>query len=172
MKYASIIRGINVSGKNKVIMKDLKTHLEKAGFTNVQTYIQSGNIVFESEETELNKVSDDIQTLLKTKHKVDAPVLTLSSEYLIKTVASNPFEKNDNPHQYITFLKEEVLNPEIPDLDFGDDQYAFGDKSVYIFCPNGAARTKLSNNFFENKLKVAATTRNIRTCKKLVDMLS
>ncbi|MEO7834356.1 MAG: DUF1697 domain-containing protein, partial [Ginsengibacter sp.] len=158
---------------------DLKALYEKLGFKNVSTYIQSGNVIFESNEkfsdTELAK---KIETAIDKKYDFEVVVIIRSGEEMKDTISSNPFlkEKNsDTKKLYVTFLseipaKENVEN--IGNIDFSPDRFIIFEKVVYIYVDNGYGETKISNNFFEKKLKVRATTRNWNTVNKLSDLAS
>lgn len=175
MKYAAILRGINVSGKNKVNMKELKSFLEKAGFKEVETYIQSGNIVFSEGPFASNntgEASTQIQQIIKSELNLDVPVIALTKVYLEQVVEANPYRKEDLNFQAITFLQSPPLSSDLPDLDYKNDVFTYGENCVYLFCPGGFGRTKLTNNFIELKTKVVATTRNMKTCLKLLDLLN
>lgn len=93
-----------------------------------------------------------------------------------KVMASNPFLKQkgtDIERLFVTFLADTPNKTEkdkIEKLDYSPDNFIMNGKEIYLYCPNGYGRTKLNNNFFENKLKVTATTRNWNTVNKLVEM--
>jgi uncharacterized protein (DUF1697 family) len=177
--FISILRGINVSGQKKILMSDLKVLYEKLGFKNVTTYIQSGNVIFKSNEkladTELAK---KIEKTIYQKYDFEVPLIIRSEEEMKKTISSNPFlkEKNsDAKRLYVTFLSEipDKENVEsITNIDFSPDKFIIIGKEIYLCVANGYGETKISNTFFEKKLKVKATTRNWNTVNKLSDMAS
>ncbi|MDQ2721365.1 MAG: DUF1697 domain-containing protein [Bacteroidota bacterium] len=175
--FVSILRGINVSGQKKMLMSDLKVLYEGLKFKDVITYIQSGNVIFKSEV----KISDielakKIELSILKKYGFNVPVIIRSVQELTKAISINPFlkEKNINLEKlHITFLseipkKENVEN--INALNFSPDQFIIIGKEVFLYCPGGYGETKLSNNFFEKKLKVNATTRNWKTVNKLLEL--
>ncbi len=170
----AILRGINVSGKNKIPMAELKALYEKAGFKNVATYIQSGNVVFSSSEKASKDLEEKIQQLVFKKWKYSVPVIVRSAEELQTVVDRNPFLKMkgiDLEKLHVTFLAE---NPTKENLDkikayiYSPDEFIIDGREVYLSCPGGYGNTKLSNTFFENKLKATATTRNLRTVNELL----
>ncbi len=169
--YISILRGINVSGQKKIKMADLKKLYEDLGFENVKTYIQSGNVVFEYKElthTELQKIIFDA---IQIHYGFEVANLILSPTAIETALKKNPFKDIDK--MYFTFLAETPTKENIEKLytySFEEEYYELIDKVVYFHCPNGAGRAKMSNNFFENKLKVMATSRNLNTTKKLLEM--
>jgi len=177
--FISILRGINVSGQKKILMADLKTLYEKLKFKEVTTYIQSGNVAFKGEEKWKDiKLAQKIEGAIFKKYNFQVPVIIRSKEELKKIISSNPFlkEKNiDTKKLHVTFLSEipAKTNVEsIEDIDFSPDIFILNGKEIYLHIPVSYGETKLSNNFFENKLKVKATTRNWNTVNKLLEMVS
>lgn len=177
--FISILRGINVSGQRKILMADLKTLYEKLKFKEVTTYIQSGNVVFKSEEKWKDfELAQKIESAIYKKYNFQVPVIIRSKEELKKIISSNPFlkEKNiDVKKLHVTFLSEipAKTNVEnIGDIDFYPDTFILNGKEIYLHIPVSYGETKLSNIFFENKLKVKATTRNWNTVNKLLEMTS
>lgn len=172
MKYIAILRGINVSGQKKILMKELIRYLESLGFTNVQTYIQSGNVIFESEQEEGLKLL--IENKIKTIYGFDVPVQVHEVEYFVHVLENNPFLVNnevDEKFLHVTFLgdaPDSKLVDVLEERDLGTDEFVINKREIYLYCPNGYGRTKLTNTFFERKLKVSATTRNWKTVTNLV----
>lgn len=168
-KYIILLRGINVSGKNKLPMQDLRNLLQELGYQNVQTYIQSGNIILESVKNKID-ISKEIKLEIKNKFGYEVPVIIRTIEEFTKEFDNYPFS-TENP-KIVAFvfldLKPEATNFEIKGIN--EDKFLINDKMVYIYCPTGFAKTKLSNNLFERKLKVTATTRNYNTTKKLFNL--
>jgi len=174
--YIALLRGINVSGKNKIKMVELKQLLINVGFSNVVTYIQSGNVVFSSEETNTSKIEKQIVTAIQGNFGFSIKTLVLEKMELINVFESNPFKENTNfdfKKICATFL-EKIPNEEgkakVFALADSDEQVVFKDKTAYLYCPNGFGRTKLTNNNIENKLKFSATSRNWNTVTKLVEL--
>ncbi|KAA0992388.1 DUF1697 domain-containing protein [Dyadobacter aurulentus] len=172
--YVAILRGINVSGHNLIKMPALVSLLEKEGFEDCKTYIQSGNVLFNTEKADEQKVSARIKTAIENAFGYDVPVIVLSLAALRSVLEQNPFLELQ--HEDITKLHATFLS-EIPDKEaFGKidgdkykpDEFILVGNTIYLFCPDGYGRTKLNNNFFENKLKVTATTRNWKTVVELV----
>lgn len=178
-RYIALLRGINVSGKNKLLMKDLKVLLDRWKYKSVQTYIQSGNIVFEREEKLPPKVlATDIHRLLEDTFGYDIPVMVFEQDYWVETVENNPFlesnEDLDIKYLHVTFLEEEPardLLPKVLEADTGTEQLRLAKDKLYLYYPDGYGRAKMTNNKIEIKLKVTATTRNWKTCKKLYEMV-
>jgi uncharacterized protein (DUF1697 family) len=174
--YVSILRGINVSGQKKIVMKDLKVLFEELNFKNVRTYIQSGNIIFEFAKINNKRLSELIGTKIFEKYKFNVPVLVLNVSELNRIMEKNPFVKEKGIKKeklHVTFLDKDprqTNKDDLKDVNFEPDKFSISGNAVYVYCPNGYGRTKLNNNFFENKLKVTATTRNWNTVNELFKM--
>jgi len=174
--YICLLRGINVSGQKKIKMADLKESLEKLNFKDVVTYIQSGNIVFKSEITSISELEKQIHDTILKDFGFDVPTLVKTPQQVSDAFEHNPFEKDatkDPKLFYVVFLKNKPQAENIAHLksyDYSPEAYVLKDKIIYFYAANGAGNAKMSNNFFENKLKVQATTRNWRTTLKLIEL--
>ncbi|MCF0057260.1 DUF1697 domain-containing protein [Dyadobacter sp. CY356] len=177
--YIAILRGINVSGHHMIKMAELKTMFETLPFENVRTYIQSGNIVFDASPGEERDFENLIHDVIQKTFSFSVPVIVLEEKELKDVRQHNPFltgRNEDVTKLHVTFLAA------IPNIDhieklketarFLPDEWILDGKVIYLFCPNGYGKTKLTNNFFENKLKVTATTRNWKTVNELISMTS
>jgi uncharacterized protein (DUF1697 family) len=108
--YIALLRGINVSGQKPVKMADLKSLFEDLNYKNVSTYIQSGNVLFESENSNTDLLSNEIADKIKQQYGWEVPVIVISSDYLKLVSENNPFinERNESLDRlYLTFLKNE-----------------------------------------------------------------
>lgn len=177
--FIALLRGINVSGKNLLKMVELKQLFIDIGSTEVVTYIQSGNIVFKVEETNRLKLEDQIYKAIKATFGYDIKVLVLTTNELSIAFNSNPFlnsQDEDITKLCVTFLSDSPNLEDVPKIEEikskSDDEFFIKDRLVYLKCPNGFGRTKLTNNLFERKLKVDATTRNWKTITKLIALSS
>ena len=176
MIYISMLRGINVSGKNMIKMDALKLMCDKLKFKNVKTYIQSGNIVFQYKESQIQVLEKKINVQLKKDFGFDIPVMIKEIDELNTVFNQNPFivkHQEDISKLHVTFLSEvpeKLKLDKIKEGNYGNDEYIVNGKTVYLFCPNGYGNTKLTNTFFENKCKVTATTRNWKTITELVNI--
>jgi len=174
--YISILRGINVSGQKKIQMTDLKMLYEDLKFKNVTTYIQSGNIIFEANKQRDEALAKKIENAINEKYHFHVPVIIRSIEEMKNTLVVNPLLKEPNiviEKLHVTFLEElpdKAKVDNIKDIDYSPDKFIIIGKEIFLYCPNGYGITKLSNNFFENKLRVNATTSNWKTLNKLVEM--
>ena len=176
--YIAILRGINVSGHKLVKMEALRTLMEDLKFKNIRTYIQSGNIVFQDKKTSVSTLEKKIATKIKESFDFEVPVMVKEEKEFIDVLNHNPFltkRKEDITKLHVTFLSEFPDNEyveKIKESVFSPDEFIIKEKNVYLFCPNGYGNTKLTNTFFENKLKVTATTRNWKTVTELVNIAS
>lgn len=173
--YIALLRGINVSGQKLIKMTDLKELFEVRGFQNVQTYIQSGNVIFSSKEKSSDKIKNIISNSIKQKFGFDVGILILTSDMIEYVLRNNPFikKKKEVDKLYVTFLAEQPSTDNIKKLnsiDYSPEEYILDGRVVYLHVPNGYGKAKLNNNFFENKLKVEATTRNWKTINKLWEL--
>ncbi len=174
--YVAMLRGINLGGKNTIKMTELVKTFESMGFQDVKTYIQSGNVVFKAESLNRIKLEAQIHSQISEDFGLDVPVLVLESMVLEEIRNENPFVERDDidlTKLHVTFLEIEpdkvkvaAINPE----KYLPDEFMVKGKTVYLHCPVAYGTTKLNNGFFENKLKVKATTRNWNTVNKLVEM--
>jgi uncharacterized protein (DUF1697 family) len=172
----SLLRSVNVLGKNIIKMPELALALEKAGFTNVRTYIQSGNIIFETPEESLDLLTGKIRDLIAKKFGLAVQVLVITPQELAEIVSKNPFTQRagiDLTKLHVTFLDRDA-DPEkaekLLSYNYPPDEIIIGHRAVYVHCPEGYGNTKYSNNFVEKKLAASATSRNWNTCLKLSEM--
>jgi len=175
-KYIVLLRGINVGGKNKLPMAELRTLLSENGYENVSTYIQSGNIFLNSTKT-VDKINVHIKQLLKQQLGYDIPVVTLTAEEIKTCYTENPFLKiEDNiKNLHVTFLntapeKGSIEHFTLNNNNNNNDAYSIEGRIIYLHTPDGYRNTKFTNGEFEKKLKVQATTRNWRTTTKLFEL--
>ncbi len=182
--YAALLRGVNVGGKGKVSMQDLRAVFESLGMRDVATYVQSGNVVFRTPKSDPNRLRKAIEEKILAELGMEVTVLIRSAGELGAVLRDNPFagRTSDDATTHLTFLAEKpsvsklAELADIPDAtrrSFGDDEFMVSGAeptAVYVFCPGGYGRTKLNNTFFEKRLGVSATTRNWRTVTKLAEM--
>lgn len=178
IKYIAILRGINVGGNRKILMTDLKALFENMGFQNVQTYIQSGNVLFQTMEISTASVETSIANEILKNFGFQIPVIILSSSNLKRAISINPFYKGidtDIDRLHLTFLKQEPLLENLQKIKtFQDekDDFKIVDRNAFIYCSGKYSDSKFNNKFFETKLKVTATTRNWKTVLKLSNLIS
>jgi uncharacterized protein (DUF1697 family) len=173
--YTSMLRGINVGGQKKVHMAELKSLYESLGFANVETYVQSGNVVFDSEEKDTEKLAKSIEGQIEKTFGFVVPVLVRSADDFRRVIENHPFKDEEPVRILVTFLYQHPEQSKLDDLSRYEDKvdkFAIGEQEIFLFCPGGYGRTKLSNTFFETKLGVVATTRNWKTVNTLYQMAS
>jgi len=175
IRQIALLRGINVSGKNKIKMEDLRKLFENIGFKNVSTYIQTGNVIFES--------SDDIQVNQKVIKKniknffeLDVEVIVFYENKLKKVLENNLFlnEKYDLKALYYCFLSTTPATNIIKELlvkaTLNEEIHLVNDV-LYLYYPNGMGKSKITNILIESKLKSYSTIRNHNTVVKLNDLI-
>jgi uncharacterized protein (DUF1697 family) len=172
--YVALLRGINLGARNKVAMPDLRALFGALGAQDVSTYVQSGNVVFKSPEgpAELRAAAEEH---IKRDLGLDVTVLLRTRTELAAIVADNPFARDEREPTtlHVTFLAEAPDAERARELDptaSDPDEFRIVGRDVYLHCPNGYGRSKLSNAFFERRLGVAATTRNWRTVTTLAEL--
>ncbi|MGS2760790.1 DUF1697 domain-containing protein [Sinomicrobium sp. M5D2P9] len=175
--YICMLRGINVSGKNIIKMAELKELFENLGFTEITTYVQSGNIVFnDSSGTDAvsleNRITDKLHTVFGYENITS---FIKTKKELMAIRKNNPYYKPETNTKalYFTFIREKPEADRVAGLDVfksSSESVSISDNCIYLYCPEGYGKTKLSNNLFENKLKLRATTRNWNTVNKLIEI--
>lgn len=172
--YIALLRGINVSGQKKIKMAELKESLEKNGFPQVRTYIQSGNMVFKSEVSSNAQLQNRLQEIILKDFGFKVPTLVMSGQALESIMNANPFSKEtEKKGLYFVLLKEPAdpgLVDEFNKISYENEDFHITDSCVYLNCKAGYGKAKLNNNLIEQKLKVEATTRNLKTVQKLIEM--
>ncbi len=171
--FISLLRGINVGGQKQIRIPELAKLYEDAGFTNVRTYVQSGNIIFDTSERDQSVLSEVIERRILKIYKFSVEAFIRTPKDFKQLSDNNPFLKarhEDPAKLHVTFLKSTPAKSQINKIEIPDgstDEYYIKEKEIYLFCPNGYGRTKLSNTFFEKKLDIPATTRNWNTINAL-----
>lgn len=172
--YIALLRGINVSGKNIIKMEVLKQVCTNIGLQNVQTYIQSGNIIFQSKEQNTEAISLQISQAIQEQLDLTVPVLTLDLDTFKSIVLSNPFTKEEELKQlYITFYNQPSLLMDVTTITAKkapEELLHITEVAIYLVANIGYRKTKITNTLIENKLKATATTRNYRTCLNLIEL--
>lgn len=168
--WIALLRGINVGGKHIVSMKELRALLEANGFTNVKTYIQSGNVILQSP----TKPEDEIGRLIEKKFGFRPHVFALSTEDFKKAAANNPYQTDQGKKVHFTFLDKE---PESVDYEFLDslkvesEAYKLIEKVFYLHAPEGIGRSKLMAKLAKAFPPIHMTARNLNTVNKLLGMI-
>lgn len=174
--YVAWLRGINLGGRNRLPMKQLRGLFEEEGCEDVRTYIQSGNVAFRCAPALARRIPELIEDSVTERFGLDVPVVLRSSSELAEAAANNPFltAGADERALYMMFLSEEPASDDVEELDPNrspGDAYVVRGREVYLHCPNGVARSKLTNDFFDRRLGTKSTSRNWRTIRKLLEMV-
>ena len=172
--YIALHRGINVSGHKKILMADLRLLLEKLGLQNLQTYIQSGNVVFSSSEKQQDLETTIHEAILK-KYGWEVPILVKTASEINSILDDCPFPQEKKEKSYFVLLQSVPSFSTISEtkkINYPNEEFVITNSCVYLFSELGAAKAKLSTNLFERKLKVKATARNYNTMVKLLSMAS
>ena len=170
MKYVAFLRAINVGGHAIIKMADLKKMFEAARLENVQTYIQSGNVIFEAEETDRQSLAEQIERQLEkaAEYKIELFVRTMQE---VQSIAKKcPFQAKDGEMVYVTFLNakpDKKSQQALLELKSDADDFAFQGREVYTLRRNHE-KSIFSNNLVEKRLKMPATSRNLTTISKIV----
>lgn len=170
MIYIVLLRGVNVSGKNKIIMKDfVKILIENSKLSTIKSYIQSGNFVVKSNINHSKELSDLFSEIIlkEYQYKIKAFVYTLDE--FKKIFTDYPFTPKGKV-DYITFLSKTPEQEQVNNINKGLDTLMLKNNIIYIQYATKYSDSKLNNNYFEKQLDFSATTRNIRTISKLIEI--
>lgn len=169
--FVALLRGINVGGRNKIPMPELKSLLASLGLEDVVTYIQSGNVVFRSPAADGQEVAARIERQIAEVFGVRATVLLRTPAELLEIADGNPFLEGDFSKLHVVLLGGRPAADAVAQLDPGrspPDEFSLRGREIYLHLPNGAGRSKLTVDYFERRLGVAATARNWNTLIKLL----
>jgi uncharacterized protein (DUF1697 family) len=174
VRSVALLRGINVGGKHSVPMKALAALFVKCGCSDVATYIQSGNVVFCSAgDAKLDPAM--LAARIEKTFGFEVPVILRTADELEAVIRRNPFPKADpdKERMHVSFLASEPTAAQIASLDPNrspGDTFKVVGREIYLLLPNGAGNSKLTNAYFDSKLKTTSTARNWRTVLKLLEM--
>jgi len=175
-KYIALLRGINVGGHKKIKMTELKILFQELSFSEVVSYIQSGNVIFMCNETNILKLEHQIEQAIEKAFGFQVPVMVLTNSKLQKIVSENPFkpfDEDDINKIYYVFLKDlpqkaavELFNK----TKYKNERFFIQRDYIYLKCLAGMGKAKLTTNIFEKRLGVNATARNHKTTLKLLEL--
>ena len=172
-RYIALLRGINLGGHKTIRMEALRACFEGLGCRKVRSYVQSGNVVFEGGEKDAARYVEEISKRILRDFGFAVPVLLRTSAELRRIIRQNPFLNQpeiDHSKLHVTFLSAAAPKSAADDLKVlaeTPEQFHIRGREIYLYCPNGYGRTKLSNNAIEKKLRLEATTRNWRSVQAL-----
>lgn len=172
--YILFLRGVMPTGKNKVPMAELKKILSEDGFIDVQTWIQSGNVVVKTALAR-EEIADTVSKLIEEKIGAQIPIIVLTHKELLMILKENPFDNNKYDSSRIFFSLynatiDALLKTQLQETDFHPEELRIGNQVAYMYIPGTYGRGKLSNTFFEKKAKIIATSRNANTLRKMIEM--
>ena len=170
----ALFRGINVGGNNKLRMADLSDLLAELGLRQVRTYIQSGNVVFQSDDQNLTDLSQQISRKVGDRYGFTPYVLLLDPQALTEAAAKNPFPAGEAEPKslHLFFLASIPTEPDLAALEsikIPTEQFKLMGKVFYLHAPDGVGRSKLAAKA-EKLLGVEVTARNWNTVVKLIAM--
>ncbi|GAM09466.1 hypothetical protein OR1_01745 [Geobacter sp. OR-1] len=169
--YVILLRGVMPTGRNRVPMAQLRTALIEAGLVGVRTYIQSGNVVAAA-SCDAATLEQLVHDTIREKIGAEIAVIVRTPEEFRRILAYNPFADADNSKLYFTLFQtppDPARLRELLAIDCGPDAIRVTDYALYTLYATRHSDSRFTNNFFESRLKVKATTRNFNTISKLVD---
>lgn len=177
--YISFLRSVNIAGHNLIKMTELSELFKKMGFSDVKTYIQSGNIIFSiSDDLTSSDLSDNLEKAILGRFSLQIHVMTRTTRELSEMFSNNPYLKEpdfDPSKSAVLFLHEEPSDAQIQkvkDINYPPDRFKIIGKEIFIYCPNGFGRTKIYTNFFEKKMGVIGTGRNWKTVTTVLNLIT
>lgn len=176
-RHAAFLRAINVGGNNMLPMKDLKAAFERAGAKNVVTYIQSGNVAFDAPKARASVIAETVVKAIVRSHGIASPIAVRSHAELAAVAAANPFLAEKSPPEttslYVAFLTRTPSAERVAALDPNrspPDRFVVRGGDIYLAYAKGAAKTKITNTWFDRVLDTVSTVRNWRTLLTMVEM--
>lgn len=172
--YIALLRGINVGGKNSLPMKDLAGMFQRAGCEDVQTFIQSGNVVFQCGKDLARNVPDLLEAAILKEKKIRVPVVVRGASAWKKIIEHNPYLKGTDPKWlHVGFLSGKPKAVDVKTLDperSAPDEFQVIGSEVYFKLPNGIGKSRLTSQYFDSKLHMVITIRNWSTVLSLMEM--
>jgi uncharacterized protein (DUF1697 family) len=173
-RHVALLRGINLGGRNKLPMAALVALFSDEGASAVTTYIQSGNVIFDAPPKLAAALPARIAARIEQRFGLSVPIVLRSAAALAAVATRNPFltagASADELH--VMFLRDRPSAARARALDPNrspPDELALHGSEIYLRCPNGVARTKLSNAYFDQALATVSTARNWRTVLALCE---
>ncbi len=171
--YIVLLRGINVGGHKKLPMVELRELLSNSGFESVRTYIQSGNVILESDEESFQNIEDIIQKAIFNHFGFEVSILVRTRQELQAIIDNCPFSEEKMRDSYFMILHtipDKNLIESVSHISYPNEEFIITNSCLYFYCSMGYGNVKFNGNLFERKLKTAATTRNYRTMVKLLSL--
>lgn len=171
--YIALLKGINVGGHKKIPMAELRELLTKSGFENVQTYIQSGNVVFQSSKGDILAIEKKIQKDILDYFGFEVSVLVMTPLELKRIFDTSPFSEEKKKASYFMMLHDTPTDNLVKiasEKVYEGEAYKIIKNCIYYFCDKGLGQSKFDANFFERQLKTFTTARNYNTMVKLLSL--
>ena len=175
--FVSLFRGINVGGHHKIRMAELKDMHESLDFRDVLPYIQSGNVVFTSDDADAARLQRQIEESFEKRFGFHAEVLVRTSDELREIIDKNPFQGQQSKESkwiavmFLATCPDDTAQEDLLKTYVGPEEFFFIGKELYLYYPNGMGRSKLSNSYIEKKLKTVGTARNWNTILQLQKLI-
>jgi uncharacterized protein (DUF1697 family) len=175
MRYVALLRGINLGGANMMKMDDLKAVFMELGFENVRSYINSGNLAFDTKKLSEIKLVEKIEKAVESRFGRSIHIMVREQKDIERIVKNNPFhgQYESHKHMHVLFLKESMPAEKAALLQASalpGERYEIRNREIYNLLPNGVAGSLLTKGFFEKKPVVPYTGRNWRTVEKLAEL--
>jgi len=189
--HVALLRGINVGGRNKVPMADLREVVTSLGHTGVSTYIQSGNVLFSTAEEDTAKLAAALESAIEDRFGIWSSVVVLSRDELARVLAANPYPDEPNPRMvHVVFLNTELPESVLTRISAAESAAAAkgsrdtvqvagqaAGQALFLHTPDGFGTSELAQNVFKiiappkkSKHGLAATARNWATATKLLSL--
>lgn len=174
MKYIAFLRGINVGGKNKVKMETLREVCATIRFENVKTYINSGNVIFETKKTDEKKLAEKLGEAIEKEFGLKIKVIVRTADEIEEIVKNNPFagQFENDKDLHVFFLDEEMPSEKAELLlsnNTENEQYFVRGREIFCLLKIGVSDSLMGKDYIAKKLKVSSTARNWRTVKKVLE---
>jgi uncharacterized protein (DUF1697 family) len=186
--HVALLRGINVGGRNKVPMADLREVVTLLGHTGVSTYIQSGNVLFSTPDTDNAKLAAALESAIENRFGIWSSVVVLSRDELAQVLAANPYPDEPNPRMvHVVFLSAEPPGELLTRISAAEsavaakgsrDTVQAAGQTLFVHTPDGFGTSELAQTLFklisppakDKKHGLAATARNLATATKLLSL--
>ncbi len=175
MKYAAFPRGINVGGHNKIKMDSLRETFAALGFENVKTYINSGNVIFETSETDDNKLAAEIEKAIEAEFSLTIKVMVRTMAEIEDIIKNNPFagQFENDKDLHVLFTDEELTEEKrglLLSNNNENEQFTVRNREIFCLLRISVLDSLLGKDYIGKKLKVSATARNWRTVNKIAGL--
>lgn len=172
--YAALFRGINVGGHNIIAMKDLRTLFEDLGCLQVESYIQSGNLVFHAHIVDVQKFSEEASAEINRRYGFAPLIILLSRKEIEEAIRYNPFDTSEGKLLHFFFLADHPASPDLAHLEAlksEREEFTLHRRTFYLYAPEGIARSELAAKV-EQCVGCPVTARNWRTVNRLLSMMA